>query len=259
VKTSRKRLGRPSFRGLLATRHGALALAVSCALVAVGILLLAMSQYKQTITGSTKQSTVLVSTAEIQPGVSASVIAARQMYKVVPVLETQVAVGAITNAGSIVGKVTASTILPGEQLTTADFTTPTGASAVLTPTERAVAVTLDSAHGVAGILQAGDHVDVYADVDGTGTKTGGVSLLIPDALVLRPASVAGGSVLLGLNMDLSPRVMYAFDNDKVWLELRGANAVNPPPTITGLAQILLGNQLSTTATYPTTSSTGKKP
>jgi len=258
VKTSRKRLSRPSFRGLLATRHGAVALAVSCALVAVGILLLAMSQYKQTVTGNTKQSTVLVATAEIQPGASASVIASQQLYKVVPVLQSQVALGAISNAGLLVGKVAASTILPGEQLTTADFITPTGTTAVLTPTERAVAVTLDSAHGLAGFLQAGDHVDVYDD--GVGTKAGsGASLLIPDALVLKPASIAGGSVLLGLNMDLSPRVMYAFDNGKVWLELRGTNAVNPPPTITGGAQAALGNQLSTTPTYPTTSSTKGQP
>jgi Flp pilus assembly protein CpaB len=256
VKTSRKRLSRPSFRGLLATRHGALALAVSCALVAVGILLLAMSQYKQTITGSTKQSTVLVSTAEIQPGLSASVIASRQLYKVVPVLENQVAPGAITNAGSIVGKVTASTILPGEQLTAADFSTPTGATAVLTPTERAVEVTLDTAHGLGGFLQTGDYVDVYGSVqDGCGC----VTLLDADAVVLDAPTAASGSVLLGVSDQLSPRVMWVFDNGKVWLELRGPNAVNPAPTITRLPQILLGNQLSTTPTYPTTSSTGKTP
>jgi Flp pilus assembly protein CpaB len=166
-----------------------------------------------------------------------------------------VALGAISNAGLLVGKVAANTILPGEQLTTADFTTPTGASAVLTPTERAVAVTLDSSHGLAGFLQAGAHVDVYAD--GAATKAGGgASLLIPDALVLKAPSAASGSVLLGLNMDISPRLMYAFDNDKVWLELRGANAVNPPPTITGAAQVALGNQLSTTPTYATPTSTG---
>jgi Flp pilus assembly protein CpaB len=231
---------------------------VSCALVAVGILLLAMSQYKQTVTGNTKQSTVLVATAEIQPGASTSVIASQQLYKVVPVLQSQVALGAISNAGLLVGKVAVSTILPGEQLTTADFTTPTGTTAVLTPTERAVAVTLDSAHGLAGFLQAGDHVDVYGDLSGTKAGTA-VTLLIPDALVLKTPAAAGGSTLLGVSDDLSPRVMFTFDNGKVWLELRGATAVNPAPTITGLAQVLLGNQLSTTPTYATPTSTKGQP
>jgi Flp pilus assembly protein CpaB len=257
VKTSRKRLRKPSLRGLLATRHGALALAMSCALVAVGILLLAMSQYRHTVSGNTKQSTVLVATAEIQAGSPASVIASRALYKVVPVLATQVSPGAITDAGAIVGQVAAKTILPGEQLTSAAFTTPTGASAVLAPAERAISLTLDSAHGVAGLLQTGDHADVYSDVPMTGGQA--VTLLIPDAVVLKTPITAGGSVTLGVGDDLSPRVMWAFDNGKVWLELRGVNASNPAPTITQLPQVLLGNHLSTTPTYAIPSSTGRHP
>jgi Flp pilus assembly protein CpaB len=203
---------------------------------------------------------VLVSTARIQNGASADAIATQHLYKVEPVLASQVSAGAIVNAGSIVGKVAADTILPGEQLTAADFTTaPTavGVSAVLAPTERAVAVTLDSAHAVADVLEAGDQVDVYGSFDSV------VSLLVPDALVLKPPATAsggsGGTVLLETSMQLTPRIMWMFDNGKVWLELRGVNATNPAPTITGSKQVLLGNHLTTTPTYTTPATTGTKP
>ena len=264
MKTSRKRLARPRFRGLLATRHGALALALSCALVAVGILLFAMGQYRQTVAGNAKQSTVIVATAEIQKGASADTIATQRLYKVMPVLQSQVAPGAIVNAGSIVGKVAANTILPGQQLTDSDFTTPSGVSAVLAPDQRAVAVTLDDAHEVANLLLAGDQVDVYGSLSGSDAVVG---LLVPDAVVLKaPISAvggvgsggtSGGTVVLRVSDQLSPRVMWVMDNGKVWLELRGVNASNPAPTNTYRPQVFLGNGTSTVPTYAPTTTTRK--
>lgn len=247
--TSRKRLARPSLRSLLATRSGALMLASICALIAVGILLFAMSQYHHTVSGRQQQATVLVSTAEIQQGTSASVLASRSLYKVVPVLASQVAPDAVTNAGALVGKVAAAPILPGEQLTAADFVTPTGLGGVLSPTERAVAVTLDSAHSVGGLIRVGDRVDVYGSTSGDQL----VGLLVPDAVVLKPPATGtnGGAdtVVLNVSSALSPKLMWMADNGKVWLELRGINAQNPPATTTGRQQLYLGNQIATTPTY----------
>jgi Flp pilus assembly protein CpaB len=255
--TSRKRLGKPSLRSLIATRKGAFLTALVCALIAIGVLLFAMSQYRKTVAGNALQSTVLVSTAEIHAGTSADVLASHSLYKVVPVLASQVSPGAITNAGALVGKVAASTILPGEQLTANDFTTrtiQTGATAVLAPTERAVAVTLDPAHSVAGMVQVGDSVDIYGDTGGV------VGLLVPDALVLKApagANAAADTFAVGVSDTLSPRIMWMFDNGKVWFELRGANADNAAPTNTTGKQVYLGNYLATTPTY-SASSTGAK-
>jgi Flp pilus assembly protein CpaB len=177
----------------------------------------------------------------------------------------------ITNAGALVGKVAANTILPGEQLTANDFTIQkvrTGATAVLAPTERALAVTLDQAHSVAGLVQVGDQVDVYGD-----TPDQVVGLLIADAVVLEApfgvrttaASTTGGSTtagsgntyVLGVSDTLSPRVMWMADNGKVWLELRAANATNPAPTSLDRKQVYLGNYPTTTPTY-SAQSTGAK-
>ncbi len=252
-----KRLGRPSLGGLLATRRGALALALVCALAATGILMFAIGKYRTAVAAPPKQDTVLVATSEIQKGTAGDLVASRQLYRVTPILASQVAGGAIVDAASLAGKVAASNIFPGQQLTSADFAVPSGSSiaAQLAPTERAVSVTLDASHGT-GVVQTGDHVDVYASVSVGSTSV--VSLLVPDAMVLKAPSASGGGagggsqggpVLLGVSMQLAPRLMWVFDNGKVWFELRGVNSSDPAPTITGVRQTLLGNQLSSTPTY----------
>ena len=279
MNTTRKRLARPNLRGILSTRRGAIALALLCAAAAIAILVFALGKYQNSVAKTAQQDTVLVATAEITKGSSADVIVSQRLYKVVPVLATGVAPGAINNAGSLTGQVAASNILPGQQLTSTDFTaTAPGVTGLLTPTERAVAVTLDPTHGVAGTLRTGDHVDVYASVSGAASSAaagGGpvVSLLVANATIL-PSSAgsasggaisssgaggsSGGTVLLGVSEQLSPRVMWVVDNGKVWLELRGINSTDPSPTITGLRQALLGNYLTTTPTYAAPAATGVK-
>jgi Flp pilus assembly protein CpaB len=269
VKTTHKRLAGPSLRGLLATRRGALGVAILCGLAAVGILVFALGRYQHSIANSAKQDTVLVSTAGIPKGVSADVIASRGLYKVMPVLASQVAPGAIVDAGSLSGQVAASNILPGQQLTAADFTAAaSGTTGQLTPGERAVAMTLDQSHAVAGVVTAGDHVDVYGSFQNAAHQPV-VTLLVANAVILKTttgsasAAVAsggstGGTVVLGVSEQLSPRVMWVFDNGKIWLELRGINSISPEPTITGTTQVLLGNYLSATPTYATATTAGVK-
>jgi Flp pilus assembly protein CpaB len=267
VQRSPKRIGGPSLGGLLATRRGALVLALLCVLVATGIFVFAIGKYKHAAvaSGTAKQDTVLVAASVIQKGTAGDLIASQRLYKVTPILASQVAAGAIVNAASLNGKVASSNILTGQQLTSADFSVPSVSdiAAELTPTERGVSVTLDPAHGT-GVLQAGDHVDVYGSVAvGSGSV---VSLLVPDAVVLKAPSTVGsasggstGAVLLGVSMTLSPRIMWVFDYGKVWLELRGPNATNAAPTMTGERQVLLGNRLGTTPTYLPATPAGTKP
>lgn len=253
---------KPSLRALLATRRGALTLAALCALLAVGVVLFAMSQYRHSLSSNAQQSTVLVSTAEIQKGTSANVLATKSLYKVVPVLASQVSAGAITDAGSLVGKTAASTILPGEQLTYADFTTArttAALSALTSPSERAISVTLDAAHSVDGTIVAGDQVDVYGDAGNTPTNHV-VGLMVPDALVLKapPLGTSTGTFVLGVSDTLSPRVMWMVDNGEVWLELRGVNASNPPATEINRPLVYLGDVPSLVSTYPAASTGGRQ-
>ena len=136
-------------------------------------------------------------------------------------------------------------------------------NAQITGTMRAVAVPLDSAHGLIGNVQAGDHVDVIAgfNVEPINRKgqpvQGGVArpvtkTIIQDALVLSvpsqtssglsgSASTTTSNVVLELNQDQAAEVAFSVDNGKVWLSLvpQSGAKEGPPPFVT-LETLLFG-------------------
>jgi Flp pilus assembly protein CpaB len=170
VKLTQRRLARPSIGGMMATRQGSLTLALLCAACAAGILMFALGHYKSGLHTVTPQATVLVASGEISKGTSWQTIASEGLYKSAPVVATQVSPGAISDAGQLVGDTAAVNILPGQQLTTNDFSTTVGVSGTLAPSERAVAISIDEAHGATDVLQAGDQVDIYANFTGDSTN-----------------------------------------------------------------------------------------
>jgi len=239
-KLTQRRLARPSVAGMLSTRQGALALAVLCAVAATGILVFAVGRYRQSVQTTARPTTVLVATHEIQKGTPGTVIAAEGLLKSSSVLSTQLSAGAISDAAFLQGKVAVADILPGQQLTLADFGSAIGVAAQLAPDQRAISITLDEAHGDSDVVQTGDRVDVYGEVTVSGQPA--VGLLVPGALVLKAAGGApgasGGSIVLGVSSSQAPLVAYAADNAKVWLILRPANALSPKPGLTSLASVL---------------------
>ena len=239
-RLTQRRLARPSVAGMLSTRQGALALAVLCAVAATGILVFAVGRYRQSVQTTARPTTVLVATHEIQKGTPGTVIAAEGLLKSSSVLSTQLSAGAISDAAFLQGKVAVADILPGQQLTLADFGSAIGVAAQLAPDQRAISITLDEAHGDSDVVQTGDRVDVYGEVTVSGQPA--VGLLVPGALVLKAAGGApgasGGSIVLGVSSSQAPLVAYAADNAKVWLILRPANALSPKPGLTSLASVL---------------------
>ncbi len=76
--------------------------------------------------------------------------------------------GSFSNLSQVVGRVTATSIVPGD-LITANKLAPKGAvpgiTALLSPNQRAMTVKVDEASGVAGFLTPGNRVDVVVVVD----------------------------------------------------------------------------------------------
>jgi pilus assembly protein CpaB len=251
VELTTKKLNVPRVRGLPASRRGAVALAVGCAFAAAVILLIALSQYKQSVSLANRQETVLVATGTIQKGTSGDLIAQQRLYKPTPVLVKNLATGALTNAAALQGEVAVQNILPGEQLTTGDFATSTsGVVGQLAPGQRALSVALDAEHGLVGEVQPGDHVDVYGDFGGgSGSSSGAVvKLLIPNALVLKtPTATSGvggggssGTVVLAVNNDQVGPLAFAAENGKLWLALRPGGAKNPSQGLTTFNSVVFG-------------------
>lgn len=252
-----KKFNVPRVRGLPASRRGAVALAVGCAFAAAVVLLIALSQYKQSVSAADRQETVLVATGTIQKGTSANVIAEQQLYKPTPVLVKNLAAGAITNAAALQGDVAVQNILPGQQLTAADFVASTaGVVGQLTPGQRALSIAVDAQHGLVGELQPGDHVDVYGAFNAAGTannpsgsNTPVVRLLIPNALVLKTPTTSsgvtgggsnGGTVVLAVNDNQVGTLAFAGENGHVWLALRPGGAKNPSTGLTTLNSEIFG-------------------
>ncbi len=250
-----KKFNVPRVRGLPASRRGAVALAVGCAFAAAVVLLIALSQYKQNVSAQDRQETVLVATGAIQKGTSGDLIAQQGLYKPTPILVKSLATGALTNAAALQGEVAVENILPGQQLTAADFAAST-ASVVgqLAPGQRALSVSLDAQHGLVGEVQPGDHVDVYGAFNAAGTpnssssgNTPVVRLLIPNALVLKtPTTGAGvgsgtsGTVVLAVNNDQVGTLAFAAENGHVWLALRPGGGTNPSAGLTTLNSEIFG-------------------
>jgi Flp pilus assembly protein CpaB len=249
---------RNDWRKLLSTRRGTILVAVVCALVAAAILIFAMQRYRQNLDTEGNPETVLVASALIQKGTAGNAIASEQLFKPTSIATKQVSAGAIADTSQLRGKVAAADVYPGQQLTASDFTTGGGLPSELAPNQRAMTITLNSAHGMVGLIQDGDHVDVYGDVDleagGRGAQV--ERLLMSNVQVLKAGTNAGGgglggsnpqteesNVTLKVNDSQAGVLAYAAtDPDRVWLVLRPAKATSPASSSTVTAQTLaLGN------------------
>jgi Flp pilus assembly protein CpaB len=255
---------RNDWRKLLSTRRGTILVAAVCAIVAAGILILAMQRYRHNVDTEGNPQTVLVASGLIQKGTSGDAIASGQLFKPSSIATKQASTGAIADTAQLHGKVAAADIYPGQQLTASDFTTGGGLPGELAPDQRAMTITLDSAHGMVGQVHGGDHVDVYAGLNlepGGGHSVPVLRLLMANVPVLTAGSSGGGgglsannpqsqqsNITLKVADNETGALAFAADNGKVWLVLRPANATVSTAPATTSAQSLLARPLATGGT-----------
>jgi Flp pilus assembly protein CpaB len=232
--STRRRTGSGLGTAMFSTRRGAITTAVVAALLAAVLLFAFVQSYKKGSSATAVNAPVFVASGYIPKGTPVSVIASAQLLSRTTVPASKAVVGAITDPSVIRGEVAASTIYPGQQLTSSDFTaTNVTVASLLTGNQRAIAIPVDSAHGLVGIVQTGDHVDVL--VDGASAAGGkGVATVDQNILVLAaPGSGGGGgiagggssssgNIILRVTNAQAPALAYAADNQKVWITLRPA-------------------------------------
>lgn len=248
------------WRRLLSTRRGTLAVAAACTLLAGVVLAFAAASYRHSVQSSGGARTVLVANATIPKGTPGAVIASEQLFHRQSVEAGQMSAGAVADTALLRGKVAAADISPGQQLTLGEFTTSGGYISQLAPDERIISVPLDSSHGLRGVVEAGDRVDVYADWNfdssgsgGAGSAGGALRLLVSNVPVLAVDQNAGGGlgagngtsqqadVVLKIKAGDAGAIALASDYGKIWLTLRGPNAAEPsgPATLPYNVQTLL--------------------
>ena len=208
-----------------ASRKGSLLVALISAVLAGVLIYMFVSRYHTTTVAPPATETVFVAKTYIAIGTPESTIASGGMLKpeVLPV--SQAIAGAITDPSYITGEAAVAPIAAGEQVSVSDFSRlNVGLLPYLHGSERAVAISLDSWHGLTAYLREGDTVDVIAqakkgsedlfqDVSVLDNQAGNIVLELTDKqalllsnalqrsvtlwLTLRPATGATNSVRVG--------------------------------------------------------------
>ena len=221
---------------LLSTRRGSTLLGISAALIAGILLLVYLNQYRDSVKQAGQPVTVLVAKSLIQKGTSGDVMRSSGLVQTTTVPKDQLRQGAFTDASILTDKVAASEIAPGQQRTAALFAPAINSvSTKLTRNLRAISVPIDSAHGLVGQVQTGDHVDVLAGFSAPDGRGPVIKEIVHNALVLRgPAGSGGGLTSGGSNIVLRATAFevaqfaWASDNGRIWIILRpSANATSP--------------------------------
>ena len=243
----KRRTPRHDARKVLSTRGGTTLVAVISALLAAGVLLIFLSQYRESVSAADDVSTVLVAKNLIEKGSPGDVVAEDALFQTTTVKKDDLKDGAISDPSNLKGKIATTDVFPGEQLVAKEFVAAApGILNRLRGFDRAIAVPLDESHGMIGNIKGGDHVDVLA---GIGLQQGAsenrratLRVIMHDALVLKapdkPSAGAGSGpstkpVILRVPDRKASEIAFAADIGKVWLVARpkvGAKESKVPVT-----------------------------
>lgn len=241
---------------LVSTRRGTLLAALLIALLAGASILLYLNSYRDSLKAQGALVTVLVAKQTIPKGTAGSVVAAKDLYTVTTIRESQLLEGAMSDPATLRDQVTTREIFEGAQLTAVDFgAAGDSLAAQLTDRQRIVSVPFDSAHGLIDGIEPGNRVDVYAGfnviplgADGKPLDGGQarpmLRLILSDVPVLAIGEKASGgttNVSLGVDDLHAAQLAFASDNGKLWLALRpSAGAKASRPRIVTVETLLLG-------------------
>ncbi|MFL5963920.1 MAG: Flp pilus assembly protein CpaB [Gaiellaceae bacterium] len=230
---------------IFSSRAGALTLGIGAALLAALLLVVYLRSYRNSVRSSAEPASVLVAKRLIPKGTAGTLIAQQGLYQVTRIPKNQLKDGALSDPAAVQGRITSSDVYPGQQFTVADFAgqASTSLSAQISGSQRAIAISLDGAHGLIGPLQPGDHVDAYVNLGGQNGSI--LKFLASDILVLSvPGAGKSGSssnVVLRVPAGRAADFALAGDSGKIWLTLRPqANASVTPRADSSIPALLAG-------------------
>jgi len=208
-------------------------IAVGLALVAMMLTLFYVTNYKRSVQKSASGVSVYVASKDISAGTSGADVAKNDL-RVETVQKRYVVPGAISSPSDVSGLVVAAPLYAGEQVTLRRFSdvAAQGIRSQLKGTLRAVQLAGDPNQLLAGTLEAGDHVDLVANLRlDSNTNATATRIVLRDLLVLTPpndpalgkvsaSSGNGTSAVLDVTDTQVQRLFFVMKNADWTLELR---------------------------------------
>ena len=173
-------------------------IAVVLALLAALLTAMYVSNYQRRVDNDQKPTSVWVAKADFPPGTPASEIAGSLEQRTIP--REGVATTAIADKKDIEGLVSSQWIYEGEQVTTRRFTQQGqgGPRAELKGNMRAIQIAGDKDQVLAGVLKAGDRVDLVGNIKVIPDKDiYAARIVLRDVRVLRAPQAPGPDAKLG--------------------------------------------------------------
>ena len=229
-------------------------IAIGLALVAMMLTLFYVTNYKRSVQRNASSVHVYVAAHDVSAGVAGADIVTRHYLRLENVQRRDVVPGAISNPAQIGSLVLAGPLYAGEQVTLRRFTNVAaeGIRAQLKGTLRAVQVAGDPSQLLAGTLQAGDHVDVVANLRVNATSAVAATRVVlrdltvlsgpSDSAVAKVSAPSGSSsVILAVSDTQVQRLFFVVKNADWTLELRPAvKAKDSPERVDTPATVLHG-------------------
>ena len=168
-----------------------LVIAIGLALVAMMLTLFYVTNYKRSVQHGESQVHVWVAAKDVQPGLSGAELVKQKAFKSVQIPKRSVVPGAISDTDQIERQVLSQPLFAGEQVTVRRFQTAKAQGFVgqIKATSRAVSVPGKPDQVLAGVLKAGDHVDVVGSISPGGGSARATRIVLRDILVLKAPDV----------------------------------------------------------------------
>lgn len=251
---------------IFSSRLATMLVAVVLAVGAAAAVVLYVSRYKADVTKQQAAATVLVAAKDIPVGTSGEKAVSDGYVESVKIQVSAKAPTAVASGDELTGRVASQVVYAGAQILSEQFPPKPNNLTSLTVkgSYRAVQVPLDTSRGIVPTLKEGDHVDVLASftvtpividpktklpsasavgqpVPVTVTLLRGIEVLaIPDTSEDQSSSSTGNTgsantgnssgapqyALLALTDADAQKVVYAAENGKIWLTLRGERATD---------------------------------
>jgi Flp pilus assembly protein CpaB len=228
-------------------------IAVGLALVAMMLTLFYVTNYKRSVQNSASSVQVYTATRDIPAGTSGADIIRHHDLQAESVQRKDVVPGAISNGDQITNLVTSAPIYSGEQVTVRRFSdvAAQGIRSQLKGTMRAIQLAGDPNQLLAGTLQAGDHVDVVANLRLNSQSSAAATRIVlrdltvltspSDSSKLSQSSTGSDSVVLAVSDTQVQRLFYVMRNADWTLELRPVvNAADSADRVETLNSVLEG-------------------